>query len=227
MTTGERGLRKAEIRVRFPAGPSRTRACSSAGERCLGKAEVAGANPAWSIKEGVSRDPGVNDRLSASVALLRERLLSLRVGRPTSSLLDGVRVEHHGTQVPLEHLAIVNADHNALLVRPFDLESLRLVERAINSAGLGLTAQSAKTTIRVPIPPLSQERRHELVNAAKRYGEDAKVALRNVRRDELKKASGLPEDHKKTRSTEIDKAVKDAVSEVDELVARRAAEIMS
>lgn len=169
----------------------------------------------------------MNDRLSASVALLRERLLSLRVGRPTSSLLDGVRVDYHGTQVPLEHLAIVNADHNALLVRPFDLESLRLVERAINLSGLGLTAQAAKTTIRVPIPPLSQERRRELVAVAKRYGEEAKVAVRNIRRDELKKVSGLPEDQKRTSTAEVEAETKASIAEIDTLVEGRTAEIMN
>lgn len=179
-----------------------------------------------SITKGESSAQGVNDRLASSVALLRERLLSLRVGRPTSSLLDGVRVEYHGSQVPLQNLALINTDHDALIVRPFDLESLRLVERAINMAGLNLTAQAAKTTIRVPIPPLSQERRLQLADVARRYGEDAKVALRNVRRDELKKVSGLSEEQKKSSTAAIERSVKDAVTEVDRLVSHRVAEIM-
>lgn len=115
-----------------------------------------------------------------------------------------------------------------MIVRPFDPGDLRLIEHAIAESGLGLTTQAAKTTIRVPIPALTQERREELVVVARRYGEEAKIAVRNVRRDVVRDVSalGLSEDNRRRGLESVEELVKRHVDAIDEAVDARVSEIL-
>lgn len=167
-------------------------------------------------------------RLEGALNALHGNLASLRTGRPSSSLLDSVRVLYHGSPTQLDKLALVSPEPGAVIVRPFDPGDLRLIEHAIAESGLGLTTQAGKTTIRVPIPALTQERREELVVVARRHGEEAKIAVRNVRRDVVRDVSalGLSEDGRRRSLESVESMVKRHVETIDEAVQARVAEIL-
>jgi ribosome recycling factor len=143
------------------------------------------------------------------------------------SLLDSVRVPYHGSPTPILKLAYVATDGLALMVRPFDPGDTQTIAKAISESPLGLTAQVAKTTIRVPIPPLSQERRAELAKAASRLAEEARVAMRNVRRDALRAADelDLPHDDRRAFGTKIEELARRYLAGVDESLAAKARDL--
>jgi ribosome recycling factor len=159
---------------------------------------------------------------------LRSRLVSIRAGRVLPSLLDAVRVPYHGSPTPILKLASVQVDGRSLVVRPFDPGDTMAIERSIAESGLGLTTQTAKTAIRVPVPPLSQDRCEELAAAARGVAEEARIAVRNVRRDALRGAGslGLPEDARRRHEASVEDLVRRYVAIVDEALEAKVADVL-
>src|SRR5580658_9536712 len=163
------------------------------------------------------------DRMDKTVAALKEEFGSLRTGRASASLLDQVMVEAYGATTPLTSVASVSVpDPRSITVSVWDRGVAVSVEKAIRNAGLGLNPVVEGQTLRVPIPPLTEERRRDLAKLAGKYAEQQRVAVRNVRRDamdDLKKAekdSAITQDEHKRMESDVQKMTDEAVRRVDE-----------
>jgi ribosome recycling factor len=161
-------------------------------------------------------------------------LSHLRAGRASAAMLDGVRVEAYGSHMPINQVANVSApQHDMVLVEPWDKSTLKAVERGIVEANLGLNPTNDGTLIRISIPPLTEERRRELAKSARAKGEEAKVAVRNVRRDgkdHLKRAhdkSHLPEDMRFEAEELLQKLTDEFVGKIDAQLDKKEQEIMA
>jgi len=169
---------------------------------------------------------------SAYDALKRE-MSKIRTGRANPALLDGIRVEYYGTSTPLSQMAAVQIpDARLLVVKPWDKSSLSSIEKAISESDLGITPQNDGEMIRLPIPALTQERRKEYVKLAKNKGEDAKIAIRNARRDAnelfkgLQKDGDLSEDDVKKCLEKVQQETDKAIGIVDDVLAKKEKEIL-
>ena len=172
-------------------------------------------------------------RMAKSVDTLKQELTKLRTGRAHASLLDHLTVSYYGSDVPLNQVASVGvADARTLLVTPWEKNMVGPVEKAILKSDLGLNPASAGTAIRVPLPPLTEERRRDMVKIVRQEGEGAKVAIRNIRRDAnsqlktLLKDKKITEDAERQAQDEIQKLTDRHVQEVDKLLASKEAELM-
>src|SRR4030065_2234428 len=124
------------------------------------------------------------EKMRKSVEALRKELAGIRTGKATTNLLDGIRVEYYGNLVPLNQVASISVpEHRLLVIQPWEKRMIEEISKAILKSNLGLTPASDGNVIRLPIPLLTEERRKELVKLVKKFGEDTKVALRNIRRD--------------------------------------------
>lgn len=173
------------------------------------------------------------DRMDKSVAALKEEFGSLRTGRASASLLDQVMVDAYGSMVPLNQVASVSAPEARMLaVNVWDRGVAVSVEKAIRNAGLGFNPVVEGQNLRIPIPPLTEERRKDLVKLAGKYAEQQKIAVRNIRRDandDLKKAEKdkvISEDELKKMEAEVQKLTDEAVKRIDETLKVKEAEIM-
>ena len=172
-------------------------------------------------------------RMSKAIDALRNELATIRAGRANPALLDRVTVEYYGAETPLKQLAGITAPEARLLVvQPYDKSILNEIEKAILKADLGLTPANDGSVIRIAIPPLTEERRKELVKLVKKAAEDAKVAVRNVRRDandSLKKSEKdgeITEDDLRRYSDDIQKLTDKHIAKIDEIAANKEKEIM-
>lgn len=174
-------------------------------------------------------------KMHSSVETLKKELATLRTGRANPSLLDSVQVEYYGAMVPLNQMASVTVPEASMLVlTPFDKSSIKAIETAILKSELGLNPGNDGNVIRLPIPPLTEERRKDLVKAAHRMGEEIRTAIRNVRRDandevkklEKDKAAGLSEDAAKKAMDDVQKLTDQHVKEVEDALKHKEAEIM-
>lgn len=172
-------------------------------------------------------------RMDGALEALKREFGGLRTGRASTSLLDSVMVEAYGTQMPLTQVGTVNVPEPRMLtVQVWDRKMIGSVEKAIRDSGLGLNPASDGSVVRVPIPPLSEERRSELVKIAAKYAEQARIAVRNIRRDgmealkKLEKDSEISEDEQRHRSDEIQKLTDEHVKSIDEALAAKETEIM-
>lgn len=172
-------------------------------------------------------------RMDGAIESLRHDLGGLRTGRASTSLLDPVQVEVYGSNMPLNQVATVSAPEPRMLtVQVWDASNVQPVEKAIRAAGLGLNPQQDGTTIRLPIPDLTEERRKELAKLAGQYAEKAKVSVRNVRRDgmddlkadENKKEIG--EDDRKRAEAEVQKLTDGKIADIDTIAADKEKEIL-
>src|ERR687897_3668690 len=126
-------------------------------------------------------------RMDSSVEHTRIEFNTVRTGRASAALLDRVQIDYYGQQTPLKQLATINVPESRLLtIQPYDPSSIKAIEKAIQESDLGLTPSNDGKLVRLPIPQLTEERRKELVKLVRKYGEDGKVAIRNVRRDVMK-----------------------------------------
>ena len=172
-------------------------------------------------------------RMQKSVDALRNELKHLRTGRAHTSLLDHIRVEYYGAQMPLSQCAaIAVADPHMLTVTPWDKTMVQPIEKAILASDLGLNPVTAGTVIRVPLPALTEERRRELIKVVKHEAEHARVAVRNVRRDaihhlkELLKDKKVTEDQERRAQDEMQKLTDKFIAEVDRVLGEKEAELM-
>jgi ribosome recycling factor len=173
------------------------------------------------------------ERMDHVVEHLRRELGSIRTGRASLSLLDGVQVDYYGTLMPLKQVASLSIpESRTILIQPWEASQIPEIEKAIQSANLGLQPSNDGKLIRLNIPPLTEERRKEYVKLARRMGEEAKVAVRNVRRDvndEIKKAQkagDLSEDAQRVAQEDIQRLTDQYVARVDDILAKKEAEIL-
>jgi ribosome recycling factor len=185
---------------------------------------------AASEKPNIARQ---RDRMDKTVAALKEEYAGLRTGRASAGLLDQVMVEAYGASTPLSQVAAVSApDSRSLTVSVWDRGLVVSVEKAIRSGGLGLNPLVEGQNLRIPIPPLTEERRRDLAKLAGKYAEQQKIAVRNVRRDaidELKKAEKdgvITQDELKRMSDEVQGFTDQAIKRVDEILKTKEQEIM-
>ena len=172
-------------------------------------------------------------RMGKSVDSLRSELIKIRTGRAHPGLLDQLMVDYYGTDTPINQVANVTVeDSRTLAVAPWEQQMVAVVEKAIINSGLGLNPSTSGNLIRIPMPPLTEERRRELVKVVKNEGENAKIAVRNIRRDangdfkELLKEKEVSEDESHDAEDSIQKLTDKFVTGVDEVVAAKEKELM-
>ncbi|MEW6060968.1 MAG: ribosome recycling factor [Bacteroidota bacterium] len=172
-------------------------------------------------------------RMQKAVDNVRHELIRIRTGKATTALLDTVKVEAYGSLMPLNQVGSISVlDAHMLTVTPWDQSMLKPIEQAIIAANLGLNPSVDGKIVRVPIPPLNEERRKELVKLVKKFGEEGKIAVRNIRRDEneqLKKSEKeehFSEDERKRGEQEVQKLTDKYIKEIDTLLALKEKEIM-
>ncbi len=172
-------------------------------------------------------------RMGKSVDSLRTELTKIRTGRAHPSLLDQIMVDYYGTDTPINQVANVTVeDSRTLAVAPWEKQMVSVVEKAIMNSGLGLNPSTAGNLIRIPMPPLTEERRRELVKVVKGEGENAKIAIRNIRRDansdfkDLLKEKEISEDESRQAEDNIQKHTDKFVASVDEVIAVKEKELM-
>jgi ribosome recycling factor len=164
---------------------------------------------------------------------LKRELTKLRAGRASAALLDGIRVDYYGTPTPLQQMAHVNTPEPRLLtVKPWDMSQIRAVEKALRESDLGLNPQVDGDVVRIPLPPLTEERRKEFVKIARKYGEECKVAIRKSRHDALDMLSQF-ETEGASSADEVDRAkkkveetIQEGVKQVDTMIANKERDIL-
>ena len=173
-------------------------------------------------------------RMNQSIAAFQNNLTKIRTGRANPALLDTVHVEYYGSQVPLSQVANVSLlDSRTISVQPWEKGMGAKIEKAIRESDLGLNPASMGDLIRVPMPPMSEERRKEMTKLVRNEGETAKIATRNLRRDandaikKLVKDKLASEDEQKRAESEIQKVTDRHIVDIDKLVAAKEAEIMA
>ena len=172
-------------------------------------------------------------RMQKAVDHLDEELLNIRAGKASVNVLNGVMVEYYGSQVPVSGAASVTVpDAKTILIQPWDKNLIRVIEKAIIDSNIGLTPSNNGEQIRLTMPPLTEERRKELVKRARGEAETARVSLRNARRDAIesfKKAQkeGMPEDEAKDGETQVQKMLDKFSKKLDEVLAAKEKEIMT
>lgn len=171
--------------------------------------------------------------MEKSIESLKHELMGIRTGKANPGLLEGIRVTYYGQAVPLKQVANIAVPEPRLItVHPWEKSLVPEIEKAIRSSGLGLNPLIEGLVIRLPIPPLTEERRRELVKVVKKYGEEARVAVRNVRRDsnerfkKLEKDRKISEDELHTRQEEVQKMTDKFIKQVDEVIEGKEKEIM-
>ena len=181
-------------------------------------------------------DPDISDvkrRMDGALESLRKEFAGLRTGRASASLLEPITVDAYGNHMPLNQVATIGVPEPRMItVQVWDRSMAKAVEKAIREAGLGLNPQSEGQSIRVPIPDLSQDRRQELTKVAHKYAEQARIAVRNVRRDGMdmlkrqEKAGEISQDEQKTWADKIQGLTDAHTRKIDETLAAKEKEIM-
>lgn len=175
-----------------------------------------------------------NDKMHKALSNLNESLASLRAGRANPHVLDKVSVDYYGTMTPVNQMATVSTpDPRSITVQPFDPTTIASIEKAIIASDLGFNPSNDGKIIRISVPQLTEERRKELVKLTKKYGEECKVAVRNIRRKALaelkdaEKNGDITEDDLKDGEKEIQKVTDDGVKNVDKILAEKEEEILA
>lgn len=175
----------------------------------------------------------IERRMDGAVQSLRSELSGLRTGRASASLLDPISVDAYGSKMPMNQVATVSVPEPRMLsVQVWDKTLVPPVEKAIRESNLGLNPQTEGQVLRIPIPELNEQRRKELVKVAHKYAEDARIAVRHVRRDgldkvkKLLKAKAIGEDDEKKLESDVQKSTDNAVGEIDTIVAGKEQEIL-
>lgn len=173
------------------------------------------------------------EQMSKSIEYFKVQLSKIRTGRATANLIDGVTVDYYGVPTPISQVAGVSVpDARTIILQPFDRSIISDIEKSIRSADLGFNPQNDGTIIRIPVPPLTEERRKEFVKMCKKIAEDTKVAIRNIRReqiDELKreeKAKLISEDERKKGEDEIQKVTDEFVKQADQFLDKKEKELL-
>ena len=172
-------------------------------------------------------------RMDKSVEAAAHEFNTVRTGRASAALLDRIQVDYYGTPTPLQQLATINVPEPRMItVQPYDPGSIKAIERAILESDLGLTPSNDGKVVRLPIPQLTEERRKDLVKLVRRYAEEGKVAIRNVRRDimrhleELVRNGDVGDDEERRGEGQVQKLTDEHVARIDEMLKHKESEIM-
>jgi ribosome recycling factor len=172
-------------------------------------------------------------RMDKSIETTRNEFNSVRTGRASAALLDRITIDYYGTPTQLKNMATIGVpEPRAITVQPFDPTQVKAIEKAIMESDLGLSPSNDGKMIRLPIPQLTEDRRKELVKLVRRYGEDGKIAIRNVRRDamkhleELVKNGEVGDDEERRGEQQVQKLTDDHVKSIDDLMKHKETEIM-
>ncbi|MDX1405270.1 MAG: ribosome recycling factor [Woeseiaceae bacterium] len=181
--------------------------------------------------DDIKKDAG--ERMDKSIKSLEQALTKIRTGRAHTSLLDHITVEYYGTEVPLNQCANVNVeDSRTLTVTPWEKNMVQPIEKAIMSSDLGLNPATAGTVIRVPLPPLTEERRKDMIKLVRNEAEGGRIAVRNIRRDalsdikDLLKEKMISEDDEHRAHDEIQAITDKHVATIDKILERKESELM-
>ena len=172
-------------------------------------------------------------RMDKTIETLRSELAKIRTGKATTVLLDSVRVDYYGNMVPLNQVGNVSVlDVHTLSITPWEKQMVQIIDKAILEANLGLNPISDGTNLKIPIPPLNEERRKELVKLVKKFGEESKVAVRNIRRDtndhlkKEQKEKKMTEDQLRNDEVEVQKFADEHIKLIDDTLKHKEKEIM-
>lgn len=175
----------------------------------------------------------LTEKMDATIDVLRRDLASIRTGRATLALLDGIMVDYYGNQTPLNQVATLSVPEPRLItIQPWEQRLIPEIEKAIMKSDLGLTPTNDGKVIRLAIPPLTEERRKELVKVVRKRAEESRVALRNIRRDiledikKMQKEKSLSEDEIKRWNEEVQKITDSYIKKVDDMLSHKEKEIM-
>lgn len=175
-----------------------------------------------------------DEKMLKTIEVVKANFASVRAGRANAGVLDRITVEYYGTPTPLNQVAAISSpDPRTLMIQPWDGTLLRAIEKAIQTSDLGINPQNDGRVIRLTFPQLTEERRKELTKQVRKYGEEGKVAVRNIRRDamdEIKKKtkkSELTEDDQKNLEKELQDQTDKRCKEIDELTAKKEKELMA
>lgn len=174
-----------------------------------------------------------NEKMEKAVAVLCEDYDSIRAGRANPGVLDRLNVEYYGTMTPINQMAAISvAEARILTIQPWDRSTLKAIEKAINLSDIGIPPQNDGTSIRLIFPPLTEERRKELCKQVSKHAEEAKISIRNVRRDandfakKQQKDKLITEDEEKDIEKDVQKLTDDFIEKIDKLAETKAKEIM-
>ncbi|MHA6484366.1 ribosome recycling factor [Paenibacillus sp. strain BS8-2] len=173
-----------------------------------------------------------DERMDKAIGAFKRDLATLRAGKASPALFDRIQVEYYGSLTPLNQLANINTpDSRTLMIQPWDKSSLAAIEKAILKSDLGLTPSNDGLSIRISVPPLTEERRLDLVKSAKKFAEEAKVAIRNIRRDandDIKKLekTDISEDESRRHQEDIQKSTDKFIAEVEKVLSAKEKEIL-
>ena len=174
------------------------------------------------------------EKMAKSIDTLKHDLAKVRTGRAHTGLIDHLRVDYYGSEMPINQVANVSlADARTISIQPFEKKMVHAVEKAIRDSDLGVNPATSGDVIRVPMPPLTEERRRELTKIVKHEGENAKVAVRNIRRDaithlkDLLKKSEIGEDEEKRAQDDVQKMTDKSIADIDRLIAEKEKDLMA
>ena len=180
----------------------------------------------------MSKYPEFESRMTKTEEILKTELAAVRAGRANAAVLDQITVDYYGVATPIQQLATISVpDPRSLMIQPWDASVLKGIEKAILSSDLGINPQNDGRVIRLVFPQLTEERRKELAKQVKKYGEESKVAIRNIRRDAIEKfkkqqkASEITEDDYKNVEKDIQKLTDDAIKNIDAIVDKKEKEL--
>ena len=175
-----------------------------------------------------------DDKMTKTIEVVKANFAAVRAGRANAGVLDRIMVEYYGTPTPLNQVAaIASPDPRTLTIQPWDMSLLRAIEKAIQTSDLGINPQNDGRVIRLGFPQLTEERRKDLTKQVKKYGEEGKVAVRNIRRDAMDdikkqvKKSEITEDDQKKLEKELQDLTDKRCKEIDELTAKKEKELMA
>lgn len=174
-----------------------------------------------------------DERMKKALEHVKNEFSKIRTGRATTGLVDGVKVDYYGTLTPLNQVGNVSTpDSQTITIQPWDKSVIPLIEKAISNSDLGFNPSNDGNVIRIPIPPLNEERRKEYVKLAKKVAEEGRIAIRNIRRDDMdklkktEKEEHISEDERKLAEADVQKLTDKHVKEIDEILVAKEKEIM-
>ena len=172
------------------------------------------------------------DRMQKTLDVMQANFAAVRAGRANAAVLDQIRVDYYGTPTPINQIAsIASPDPRTLTIQPWDAGTMKLIEKAIQASDLGINPQNDGRLIRLAFPQLTEERRKELIKQVRKYGEESKTAIRNIRRDAMdtfkkqQKKSEITEDDLKNAEKDIQKLTDDYITDVDKMVSKKEKEL--
>lgn len=172
------------------------------------------------------------DRMKKTIDVMQANFAAVRAGRANAAVLDQIRVDYYGTPTPVNQIATISSpDPRTLTIQPWDAATMKLIEKAIQASDLGINPQNDGRVIRLVFPQLTEERRKDLIKQVRKYGEESKTAVRNIRRDAMddfkaqKKKSEITEDDQKNAEKDMQKLTDENITEIEKLVAKKEKEL--